>query len=246
MSTSVLPKKYWIYEKKHYYTNMDIRSLPHVKVEYECILKANGIPYRKTVIHSSFVPLSKANTEVCEYWNPEKGLEEEALTLPLFVRMPDGSYQYCEKSYTKKIPTNECLEAANALEEFVTSKVTEFKHIQKKVASYQFIKKQIADNLAVVVVSNYELTDYVLSNSPDVIGNAYSINMKVNHDDFALFEIRNTNHVVIFNMNKIAKNGHIHLFVPEHIAGLVIGRDHSNISSWAKQIGVKEIHVIPI
>lgn len=47
---------------------------------------------------------------------------------------------------------------------------------------------------------------------------------------------------IIEALKKKGKNI-IYLDVPKHIAGLIIGKNHSNINAWAEAIGVKEIHV---
>lgn len=233
MTASNLPKNCWIFEKRRYILKgVRLSELPYVDLEYEAILKSNRIPYRKTSKEFYF-PNPK---EVLEYWNPEV-FEEKELTLPLFAKMPDGSYAYCEKNYSQNVPTVETIEAAQEIEKFVEQEINDYDQILHEVHYYQFAKNKLADNVAVVCLS---------SNTPYT--SIYEINM--NHERFTILRphsgIYLSDWVAIFNMAKVAPNGYITLQVPKHIAGFVIGKAGSNINSWAREIGVKKIQVIPI
>lgn len=236
MTTSNLPQKCWIFEKRRYILKGGmLPKLPYVNLEYEAILKSNGIPYRKTlkVSDSILFPDSK---EVYEYWNPEV-FEEKELTLPLFAKMPDGSYTYCEKNYSANVPTDETIEAARKTEKFVEQEIEDYDQILREVQHYKFAKEKLADNVAVVCIS---------SDTPYT--SIYEINM--NHENFKILRVPGriylSDWVAIFNMNKIVPNSYITLQVPQHIAGVAIGRSGTNIQAWAKEIGVKKIQVIPI
>ena len=234
MTTSNLPQKCWIFEKGQYILkSVMLPELPYVDLEYEPILKSNGIPYRKTS-KDFYFPNPK---EFLEYWNPEVGIEEKELTLPLFAKMPDGSYKYCEKKYSQNILTDETLEAARETEKFVEQEVDDYDQILREVQHYKFAKEKLADGVAVVCISRDTPYDSI-----------YEINM--NHEMFTILRpydsIYLSNWVAIFNMNKVVPNGCITLQVPTHIAGFVIGKGGSNINAWAREIGVKKIQVIPI
>ena len=102
MPLTTLPEKCWIFFKGRYVLRNDnLPKLPWIGLEYERFLKFYNIPYRK-VVKKSFSPFSTNSEVVCEYWNPETGLEEEDLSLPLYAQIGD-SYRYCEKKYSEKI-----------------------------------------------------------------------------------------------------------------------------------------------
>ena len=234
MTTSNLPQKCWIFEKGQYILkSVMLPELPYVDLEYEPILKSNGIPYRKTS-KDFYFPNPK---EFLEYWNPEVGIEEKELTLPLFAKMPDGSYKYCEKKYSQNILTDETLEAARETEKFVEQEVDDYDQILREVQHYKFAKEKLADGVAVVCISRDTPYDSI-----------YEINM--NHEMFTILRpydsIYLSNWVAIFNMNKVAKNGYLTLQVPKHVAGVFIGKNASTLHAWAEEIGVKKIQVIPI
>lgn len=242
MTASNLPEKCWLFSKNRYIPfGKKFPKLPYVDLEFEDILKSNGIPYRKTLkdLHSLFLSELK---EVCEYWNPEV-FEEEEFTLPLFAKLPNGSYMFCEKNYSEKVPTVETIQAAQKTEKFVEQQIENYEEILREVQRYKFAKEKLADNVAVVCIS---------SNTPYT--SIYEINM--NHERFTIFRpysfrpygggICFSDWVAIFNMNKVVPNGCITLQVPTHIAGFVIGKGGSNIKAWAREIGVKKIQVVPI
>lgn len=236
MTTSNLPQKCWIFEKRRYILKGGmLPKLPYVGLEYEAILKFNGIPYRKTlkVSDSILFPDSK---EVYEYWNPEV-FEEKELTLPLFAKMPDGSYKYCEKNYSQNVATDETIEAARKTKKFVEQEIEGYDQILREVQHYKFAKEKLADGVAVACIS---------TNTPYT--SIYEINM--NHESFKILRPLNriylSDWVAIFNMDKVTPNGYIPLYVPNHIAGAFIGRSAANIHAWEKEIGVKKIQVIPI
>lgn len=230
-----LPQKCWIFKKgRHILESVMLPELPYVNLEYESILKSNGIPYRKTLKVLNSILFSEK--EVYEYWNSEV-FEEKELTLPLFARMPDGSYKYCEKNYSGNVPTAETIEAAQKTQEFLEQEMFNYNQILREVQHYKFAKEKLADSIAVACIS---------TNTPYV--SIYEINM--NHERFMILRpwscIDFSDWVAIFDMNKIVQNGYITLQVPKHIAGLVIGQGGTNIKAWAEKIGVKKIQVIPI
>lgn len=230
-----LPQKCWIFEKGIYQLHGDIfPELPYVDLQYEPILKAHNIPYRKSVRNR--YGFLNTFTDVCEYWNP-KVYEEKDLSLPLFAKMPDGSYRYCEKNYTAKVPTDETIIATKETEKFVKAEISKYEETLCEVHHYSFAKEKLADGVAVVCL--FYDTSY---------NSIYKISM--NHENFTILRVSGpiffSDWVAIFNMNKVAKNGYLTLQVPKHIAGLVIGRNGTNINAWAREIGVKEIHVVPI
>jgi hypothetical protein len=229
---NTLPDNCWIFEKRQYrYHGKNFLQLPYVNSEYECILKDLGIPYRKL---SKWY--SNEFTEVCEYWSTEM-FEETERTLPLLAKMPDGSYIYCEKNYTGKVPTEETVNAALETEQFIRIELEKYKKKLLLKKHYNFAKQQLADNIATVCIS----TDTPYTNFYDI---------KMNNEHFKILRVYGkfyfTDWVAILDMNKICSGGLINLHVPKDIAGLVIGKSGTNIQSWAREIGVKKIQVIPI
>lgn len=241
--TTKLPKEYWLHRNKRYLLRGVILSqLPYAALEYENILKANHIPYRKI---TRFVnPYNNDTEDVLEYWNPEVGFEEGNLTLPLYAEMPNFSYRYCQKNYTQKVPTEECIKAAKKTELFIKNEIREYEQILRKVRHYEFAKEQLADNVVTVCSSN--VTPYTSS---------YDIEM--NNDHFILLRVPDSiirvpktiidsEWVVICNMNKIAQNGYLTIRIPKDLAGFAIGRNGSNVRYWKEILGVKKINVVPV
>lgn len=237
ITTRTLPKNgCWIYENKRYRCTLDSSNLPYVNAKYKRILNAHQIPYR-TYTKLALNPFGSATfQEFCEYWNPNV-FEEKELSLPLYVRMPDYSYHYCGKNYSRKVATSDTIEAAAETKKFIEEKIEEYEQVLRIVHHYTFAKKQLVGRIATVCMSSD--TPYMPS---------YDIN--VNHDHYLILRpmgrIYIGDWVAIFNMSKIACNAHITLQVPKQIVGLVIGKEGSNIKAWANEIGVKKIQVIPI
>lgn len=231
-TTSNSPQKCWIFEKGRYILKGGILpELPYVNLEYEAILKSNGIPYQKTLKVSDSI-LFPGLKEVCEYWNPEVFKEKE-ITLPLFAKMPDGSYLYCKKNYSSNVFTDETIEAARETEKFVEQEVIGYEGILHEVEVYQLAKKCLSGSIA------------QLSYKPGL--SIYPIeDIEMNHDRFKIFRLHNSDWIAIFDMNKIVPNGYLTLQVPKHIAGAIIGKGGFNINSWARDLKVKKIQVIPI
>lgn len=230
ISSTQLPKQCWIFENRRYSCRDNLRQLPWISQKYEAILKANNIPYKKDFIR--FYSPDINTVEVCRYWSPEI-FEEEELTLPLYAKMPDGSYKYCEKSYTGKIITDRTFTAANQTKDFVEAEVTKYEIILRDVGFYLYTKEKLAGKYATMChISDLPYT------------NIYDIDM--NYDKFKLLRVGGR--IAIFDINKIRKDqvNSIHLEVPRHIAGMVIGQSGSNIQAWAREIGVKRIQVIPV
>lgn len=225
----------WIHRKRRFILESQTshESLPYVTLEYERILKAHNIPYRKTTRFDIF-----SEEEVLEFWNPEVGLEEEDLTLPLYAAMSDYSYQPCYKYHTEKFPTAKCIKAAKETEVFINDKINEYDQILREVRHYRFAKEKLADGVVTVCFS--DITPYV---------HYYDIEM--NHDHFKIFRIpkdigSDSDWVVIFNMNKVARNGYLTIQVPKRIAGFAIGKNGGNLYFMKEMLGVKKITVIPI
>ena len=213
-----LPERCWIFSKKRYYLKgSTLPQLPWVRTEYESILKANGIPYRK-----KFVDLFYSTTEeVCEYWDPNFGLEESEISLPLFAAVGD-SYVNCQKKYCAKAPTSETIASANMIKKFIEDEIEDYENVLQDVYLYQLIKKSMSGSIAKMC----NLKSYF-----------YSIHdIEMNYDKFKILSLTDTDWVAIFDMNKIARNGFITLQVPKHIAGYVIGKSGRNIQNWAKNL----------
>lgn len=266
ITTNKLPTSgCWIHENKRYRCTLPIASLPSVDAKYEGILKAHDIPYRKFVqtIKNHFGELS--SKEICEYWNPGV-FEENDVSLPLYATMPDGSYYYCGKNYSEKVITSDTSIAAKKTQKFVEEKIEEYEKILQEVELYTLAKSAIGDGIAEMCYSEQlsKITEFATIQVPlktprntyfcgilldteefDIVSyRSYEFN--ICHNSYKILQRLNTNWVAIFNMNKIAPDGHITLKVPKQIAGLTIGREHSNINAWAKIIGVEEIHVVPV
>lgn len=240
-TTNKLPKDgCWIFANKRYTCSLDLPHLPSVDAKYECVLKENNIPYRLSTKQSRDYFGRVTTLEFCEYWN-SKLFEERSITLPLYVQMPDCSYHYCEKNYSGKVPTTETIDAAEQLESLIKEKIEEYDQLLRKVKEYNFAKQKLNGGAAKLCSSSDTPYECI-----------YDINMSGDH--YRILRLRGriyySDWVAIFNMNIIEalkKKGKdtIYLDVPKPIAGLIIGRNHSNINAWAEAIGVKEIRVIP-
>lgn len=238
-TTNKLPKDgCWIFANKQYTCSLELPHLPSVDAKYECVLKENNIPYRRLTKRTKDYFGSVTTLEFCEYWNLDL-FEEKTITLPLYAQMPDCSYHYCEKNYSSKVPTGETIDAANQLERLVKEKIKEYDQLLRKIKDYNFAKQKLNGGAAALCLSCDTPYECI-----------YDINM--NSDNYRILRLRGrrfySDWVAIFNMNIIEalkKKGKsiIYLDVPKHIAGLIIGRNHSNINAWAEAIGVKEIRV---
>lgn len=233
MTTTILPEKCWIFSKGRYILRgfPSLPQLPCVHLEYEDLLKHLGIPYRRVIRQSYFT-----SQEVCEYWNPDVGLNERDLSLPLLAEI-NGSYRYCERNYSEKVLTDETIEAASKTQKIVSAAIHDYLQILEEVDNYRFAQEQLSGEASTVCFSS---------------GTPYSsvYNISVNHDNFKILRILGyrglLDYVAIFDMNKIVPNSCITLQVPSHLAGFVIGKRGRNIQAWAEEIGVKKIQVIPI
>lgn len=236
--TGNVPTECWIFENHTYqYHSMTDTDLPYTNVRNECILKANGISYRKALRP---IPAEvRTFGEVCEYWDSEV-FEERDVSAPLFAAMPNHTWRYCEKNYTGKVVTKETIDAADKLTDLVQSKIAEYENILLEVSRYQHAKRLLEGDICKVCHTMIFPSQCL-----------YEIDM--NHDSFVVFGIYNgayrsylIHSVAIFDKNKIAPNGYITLQVPKPIASIVIGKEGRNIKSWANYLKVKYIKVIPV
>lgn len=240
-----LPSSCWIYANREYwyYTKNPKNQLPVVNAKYEDILRTYGIPYRK------FKESSDSNTEFCEYHNPKLYSTKE-LSLPLFTKIPDGAYYYCNRNYTGIVVSKECINAAYETRVLVKKAIKDYLAIVDNVSLYRVIKKKLAGNVSKMAyidsynfkhVSDVDISYKKCSYSPDCI-----YNIRMNYDSFIVIRLVSCNWVAIFDMNKINNDSYLYLEVPNRIIALVIGKNGKNIKHWKKEINVKKIHVIPI
>lgn len=237
MPRTNLPKNCWVFSKGKY-IQLDrgfknpCTTLPYVDLEHEEMLKDNGIPYKKT--HRT---LDGTSVEVLEYWNPYVDLKQKEVTLPLFAQVP-GGYKYCGRNYTGKKYTSEVIDSLRTIKMIVEDLLEEGCWIRLKADFCEYAKANLAGNIAVVCRAHVNLPYF-----PE-----YKVNM--NNDNFMILRVIGiaglSEWVGIFDMNKIAKNCILHLLVPQHLAGLVIGKEGSRIKWWAEMLGVKKIQVIPV
>lgn len=226
---SNLPQECFIHENKRYiFKGIIPFELPFVDSKYESILRANNIPYRKRLNHS--------NTEICEFWNPDVGLNKKEISLPLFAKVRDG-YVYCNKNHSALILSSEAIEAAEKTEEFVRQEIANHELFLLRERQYHTSKLLLDGNIA-----NFNFG----FPSHSIFGNPHEINLDMNGDNFKVLFIPYSRYFAIFDMNRIAPNGYITLEVPKNQVGLVIGKNGSNIKYWAEKIGVKKINVVPV
>ena len=231
--TTRLPQKCWIYENHQYFLHgADLPKFPCVSPEYENILKAFKIPYKKIVQTKAYF-FNPKYEEALEYWNPDAPFEEVKLTLPLYAKTGDDTYLYCEKNYSEVVPTAETIEAAERTEKLVSQEIFNYEKILNDVSLYRLTKKYLSGNAASMCC---KLGSYIF----------YVKDIDMNHDRFKILSLQNSEWVAIFDMNQISPNGYITLEVPKHIAGRVIGKSGTNIQSWARELKVKKINVIPV
>ena len=239
-TTNVLPKDgCWIFANKRYACSLNVNSLPRVDSKYEYVLKENNIAYRKFSETTKDYFGEVTTLEFCEYWDADV-FEVTQLSLPLYAKMPDGSYHYCGKSYVGEIPTDNMATAARKVQRFLETEIEEYEQILRKRKEYT-TAKQLLNGKAAKFCCSCDFPDATL----------YEIEM--NGDQYCILKVGrfDSNKVVIFNMKLIEflkKKGKnvIYLDVPKQLAGLVIGRNHCNTRAWADLLGVKEVRVCPV
>lgn len=239
-TTKVLPQDgCWIFASQRYSCSLAVNKLPRVDSKYECVLKENNIPYRKFTETTKDYFGSITTLEFCEYWNADV-FEVTSLSLPLYAKMPDCSYHYCDKNYVGEIPTAKTVTAAEEVQRFLADKIAEYEQMLRKRNEY-LTAKRLLDGGAAKFCQSCDFPDRSVYDL-EMEGDQYCI-LKVGRFD--------SDKVVIFNMKLIEflkKKGKdiIYLAVPKHLAGLVIGRNHCNTRAWADLLGVKEVRVCPV
>lgn len=239
-TTNTLPKNgCWIFENRRYRCSLDVFQFPRVDAKYECVLKEHNIPYRKFSESTKDYFGRVTTLEFCEYWNSDV-YETKEVVLPLYAKMPDNSYHYCERSYSENVPTLETITAAEKLKGFVDSKVEDYEQLLRKNEEYLHAKSQLNGGAAVVCRS-FD-TPWQMLYTIEVGGDEYWVLPigRIDSDWVAIF-----NKKLIEVLKKKGKDI-IYLDVPKPIAGLVIGKNHANVRGWAETFGVKEIRVRPI
>lgn len=238
ISMTNLPEKYWIYRNKKFYCSTPLPELPWVRAENEQILKENNIPYKK--LTKTLYVDSDETMEVCEYWNPDL-FEEENLTLPVYVLMPDVGYRYVSMHTIKVVTTDTIKEAVNT-KKFVEEKLREHRQQLYTEKMYNWAKEQLSGGTARIVHSQEEIVP---------LRSSHCYNIEKNGDKFKILRIPLKNYsnyptrwVAIFDMNTVPPNGIITLKIPKEVAGIVIGKSHSNLIAMANEIGVKKIIAI--
>lgn len=239
-TTKVLPQGgCWIFASQRYSCSLDVNKLPRVDSKYECVLEENNIPYRKFTETTKDYFGKVTTLEFCEYWNADV-FEVTPLSLPLYAKMPDDSYHYCDKNYVGEIPTDKTVTAAEKVQRFLVDKIAEYEQILRKRNEYNMAKFLLDGGAATLCKSG---------NFP--YQSVYDIEM--NDDRYCVLRVGRIDSalVVIFNVKLIEalkKKGKdiIYLDAPKHVAGLAIGRNHCNTRTWADLLGVKEVRVRPV
>lgn len=239
----------WLYENKtyqikgeiQYKLRMDFRKLPYVKTEHEDILQKLGITYKKVTL-----PYSKE--EVLMYWDKDF-YETEEICLPLYAKVVD-EYKYTGKNYTGNILTIDTAERASELKKVVNNKITEQKAEREakmmQNAWYEYAEETLESNI-------YKVVEPEGSNFPYQVARitTENLDLKKATNRFKVLVTRDSkNRKVscygIFDMGKIAHGGYLTLFVPENIAGYIIGKNGCNKKRWEKELGVKKISVVGV
>lgn len=221
-----LPNKCAVFKNRRCEIIMDDYDpvLPKVSIEYEGILKNNKIPY--LIVEDK-----------CKFWNPST-YEEIEVTLPFYAFI-QGEYRYV-KEYTVKIPTKDSIGMANKTKSFVNEEIRKYKDVLKEVGMYKSLKETLNGGV-IKIVSDFRITAEAINGND---------NIEINKDHFKILVCYysngfNSGYSVVVDMNKVAKEGYLHLFVPKGIFGLVIGKGGENARRWEKILDVKKIKIIP-
>ncbi len=230
MSNVRLPEKCWIHREGTYVPQVpNMSSFPRVSVEHECVLRKNGIPYKKVK--------GRFGIEYLEYWDPEF-YEQKEINLPLFAFIScDNSYCYTGRSYRGMIPTDATYEKAEKMSGKVNKLIEDYEREKKTIEFAQMCKSKLAGNVAVGL--ELSLNDNIRFGHEGILKLEGE---KIQYIFFAGY--KNTRYAVIFNLSKIEPESIVTMKVPRGDEGLFIGTRGYYVKRWAIELGVRRINVV--
>lgn len=205
------------------------RTLPRVSTKYEHVLQENGIPYRKVTVPNRY-DTTKEYT-MCEYWSPDL-YEEETVRLTVFKDISDAGsetriYQKCGM-HEEVMPTYGTFRAAIETQKAVSAMVKE-----SDWNKYYSIAQAALDGCDAGYGVGY-VGDKIVEKED---GSNIMILQAHNSADK---EIR---YYGVFDMSHMNKDSVVTLYVPDEIAGMIIGKGAKNMKDWREKLGVKKINV---
>ena len=223
-----LPNECWIHSNREYILN-PLKEFPTVKDEYECVLKKNGIPYKKGRVIFGI--------QYLEYWNPSL-YEEKEITGPLFAFLrTENLFCYAERNYTGKVPTQETYEKAWEIKATVDKLIKDYIQQKKQIAFAQRCKASLNGEKAVgIEFSNLEASGFE---------DELDMKFEGEHIKYIRFlRNRHTSCAVIFNMSRIEPDSVLTMKVPKGKEGLFVGVSGFRVKYWSEMLGVRRINVV--
>ncbi len=204
------------------------RSLPKISAKYEYVLQENGIPYRKVTVPNKY-DTNKEFT-MCEYWSPDL-YEEETVRRTVFADISDkgNETRIFQKSgmHEEVLPTYDTVKAAIKMKEFVLEKIDESKYNKY-----------------------YEIAQAALQgcDAGYGVGYVHDTELETENGNIMILQAHNskdeeTRYYGVFDMSHLNSESVVTLYVPEEIAGMIIGKGAKNRKDWEKKLGVKCIKV---
>lgn len=205
------------------------RTLPRVSTKYEHVLQENGIPYRKVTVPNRY-DTTKEYT-MCEYWSPDL-YEEETVRLTVFKDISDAGsetriYQKCGM-HEEVMPTYGTFRAAIETQKAVSAMVKE-----SDWNKYYSIAQAALDGCDAGYGVGY-VGDKIVEKED---GSNIMILQAHNSAD------KETRYYGVFDMSHMNKDSVVTLYVPDEIAGMIIGKGAKNMKDWREKLGVKKINV---
>ena len=205
------------------------RTLPRVSTKYEHVLQENGIPYRKVTVPNRY-DITKEYT-MCEYWSPDL-YEEETVRLTVFKDISDAGsetriYQKCGM-HEEVMPTHGTFRAAIETQKAVSAMVKE-----SDWNKYYSIAQAALDGCDAGYGVGY-VGDKIIEKED---GSNIMILQAHNSAD------KETRYYGVFDMSHMNKDSVVTLYVPDEIAGMIIGKGAKNMKEWREKLGVKKINV---
>lgn len=209
------------------------RTLPRTPARNEHVLKENGIPYRMVTVPNRY----DANKEyhMCEYWSPDL-YEEETMRRTVFEDISDkgSETRIFQKAgmYEEVLPTYDTVRAAIAMREFVSAKIAESEYNK-----YYEIAQAALEGCDAGYGVGYLDRDVELEAEN---GNIMILQAHKFKDDKIEKKIR---YYGVFDKSHLNSESVVTLYVPEEIAGSIIGKGAKNRKDWEEKLGVKYIKV---
>lgn len=208
------------------------RTLPRTPARNEHVLQENGIPYRMVTVPNKHD--TNKEYRMCEYWSPDL-YEEETVRRTVFEDISDkgSETRIFQKAgmHEEVLPTYDTVKAAIAMKEFVSAKIHE--SIYNK--HYEIAQAALDGCDAGYGVGYLKDMELEAENGNIMILQAHKFK-----DDKIDKKIR---YYGVFDMSHLNSESVVTLYVPEEIAGSIIGKGAKNRKDWEEKLGVKYIKV---